>query len=134
MILVAPFFPEIYQTEPEVKNLASQFIKVAALCMPMYAFNHASYFILRSGGQTLITFLFDSVFTWVIVLPLAFVLSTHTSLSIVLVYLFCQLAGADQEWDWVSFDSIRSLGEEYCALRKSFNIGDEKTNMPLVKL
>ena len=47
MILVAPFFPEIYQTEPEVKHLASQFIKVAALCMPMYAFNHASYFILR---------------------------------------------------------------------------------------
>lgn len=92
MILVAPFFPEIYQTEPEVKHLASQFIKVAALCMPMYVFNHASYFILRSGGQTLITFLFDSVFTWVIVLPLAFVLSTHTSLSIVLVYLFCQLA------------------------------------------
>lgn len=92
MILVAPFFPEIYQTEQGVKDLASSFIKVAALCMPMYAFNHASYFILRSGGQTLITFLFDSVFTWVVVLPLATVLSTHTTISIVLVYLFCQLA------------------------------------------
>lgn len=91
MLAVAPFFPEIYQTDPPVKRLASQFIKVAAICMPMYAFNHASYFILRSGGQTFITFLFDSVFTWVIVLPLAFVLSTHTALSIVLVYLICQL-------------------------------------------
>lgn len=92
MTLIAPLFPEIYQTDPQVKVLASQFIKVAAVCMPMYAFNHASYFILRSGGQTFITFLFDSVFTWVVVLPLAYLLSTHTVLSIVMVYLFCQLA------------------------------------------
>lgn len=92
MTFVAPYFPEIYQTDPTVKDLASRFIRVAALCMPMYAFNHASYFILRSGGQTFITFLFDSVFTWVVVLPLAYLLSTHTTLSIVLVYLACQLA------------------------------------------
>lgn len=91
MTLVAPYFPEIYQTDSSVKALASQFIRVAALCMPMYAFNHASYFILRSGGQTFITFLFDSVFTWVVVLPLAYLLSTHTALTIVFVYLICQL-------------------------------------------
>ncbi|WP_251855376.1 MATE family efflux transporter [Enterococcus italicus] len=91
MFVIAPFFPEIYHTDQTVKRLASQFIAIAALCMPMYAFNHASYFILRSGGQTFLTFLFDSVFTCFIVLPLAVLLSTHTALSIVLVYLFCQL-------------------------------------------
>lgn len=91
MFLIAPFFPEIYHTDQAVKRLASQFIAIAALCMPMYAFNHASYFVLRSGGQTFLTFLFDSVFTCFIVLPLAFLLSTHTSMSIVLVYLLCQL-------------------------------------------
>jgi putative MATE family efflux protein len=91
MFLTAPFFPEIYHTDQAVKRLSSQFIAIAALCMPMYAFNHASYFVLRSGGQTFLTFLFDSVFTCFIVLPLAFLLSTHTSMSIVLVYLLCQL-------------------------------------------
>lgn len=91
MFLTAPFFPEIYHTDQAVKRLASQFIAIAALCMPMYAFNHASYFVLRSGGQTFLTFLFDSVFTCFVVLPLAFLLSTHTSMSIVLVYLLCQL-------------------------------------------
>ena len=32
------------------------------------------YFTLRSGGKTVVTFLFDSVFTWVIVVPAAYLL------------------------------------------------------------
>uniref|UniRef100_UPI00403FA1A6 MATE family efflux transporter n=1 Tax=Candidatus Enterococcus willemsii TaxID=1857215 RepID=UPI00403FA1A6 len=90
MFAIAPMFPSIYNTSEEVKTLASSFIRVAAICMPIYAFNHASYFVLRSGGKTMITFLFDSVFIWVIILPLAFFLSTHTQLPIVTVYFICQ--------------------------------------------
>lgn len=106
MLLVAPLFPAIYQTESEVKTLASQFIRIAAICMPLYAFNHASYFILRSGGQTFITFLFDSVFVWTITFPLAFVLSTHTELAIVWVYFICQAV----EWikSYLGYRLIRS--------------------------
>ena len=40
--------------------------------MPIQAFNNASYFIIRSGGKTWITFLFDSFFCWVVSIPLAF--------------------------------------------------------------
>ena len=54
--------------------------------MPFCAFTHSSYFTLRSGGKTLVTFLFDSVFTWVIVVPVAFVLAKYTALGIVAVY------------------------------------------------
>lgn len=32
--------------------------------MPFSAYTNAAYFILRSGGQALITFLFDSCFAW----------------------------------------------------------------------
>jgi len=49
--------------------------------MPFCAFSHASYFTLRSGGKTVVTFLFDSVFTWVIVVPAAYLLAHFTGLG-----------------------------------------------------
>ena len=54
--------------------------------MPVNAFLHASYFTLRSGGKTIITFLFDSVFIWVVSVPVAFCLSRFTGLSIYAIY------------------------------------------------
>jgi putative MATE family efflux protein len=90
MAIVAPLFPAIYKTNSEVKYLASRFIMVAALCMPLNAFNHASYFTLRSGGKTIITFLFDSVFVWVVSIPMAYALTRYTGLHIIVVYLICQ--------------------------------------------
>jgi len=90
MAIVAPLFPAIYKTNDEVKYLASRFIMVAALCMPLNAFNHASYFTLRSGVKTIITFLFDSVFVWVVSIPMAYILTRYTGLHIIVVYLICQ--------------------------------------------
>lgn len=91
LALSAPLFPMMYNTSSEVKDLAASFIRIAALCMPIAAFMHASYFTLRSGGKTVITFLFDSVFLWVVNIPMAYVLSRYTGLHIVPLYLFCQL-------------------------------------------
>ena len=87
MACLAPFVPHIYNTEPEVRKTATQFLFVVAALMPVFAFAHNCYFTLRSGGRTLITFLFDSAFTWSIVVPLAFVLSKYTSLPVVPLYL-----------------------------------------------
>lgn len=91
MAMVSPLFPKIYNTSEEVRQYATYFIIIIALCMPLEAFMNASYFTLRSGGKTFITFLFDSVSVWVISIPFAFVLMNFTNLPIVLVYLFCQL-------------------------------------------
>lgn len=91
MFLIAPLFPMIYNTSEEVRSLAASFIRVASACMPLYGFMHATYFTLRSGGKTIITFLFDSVFIWVVDLPLAYVLTRYTGLPIVPIYLSCQL-------------------------------------------
>ena len=71
--------------------MAADFIRIAALCMPLAAFMHASYFTLRSGGKTVVTFLFDSVFLWCVSIPLAYVLSRFTGMPIVPLYLCCQL-------------------------------------------
>ncbi len=52
---------------------------------------HASYFTLRSGGKTIVTFLFDSVFLWCVSIPVAYVLSRYTGLAILPLYLSIQL-------------------------------------------
>ena len=90
MLVIGRFFPQIYNTSEQIKELATSFIAVSAIIMPFCSFSHASYFTLRSGGKTLVTFLFDSVFTWVVVVPTAFVLAHYTGLGIVSVYFFVQ--------------------------------------------
>ena len=91
MILIAPLFPRIYNTSETVRKLASEFIIVASACMPLYAFTHAAYFTLRSGGKTMVTFLFDSVYVWLVCIPLAMFLVYQTDFPIFQVYFICQL-------------------------------------------
>ena len=91
MFLIAPVFPQIYNKEAEVRRLATSFIQISALCMPLYGFTNAAYFTLRSGGKTFVTFLFDSVFVWLASIPLVFCLTRYTEVGIVYVYLACQL-------------------------------------------
>lgn len=93
LFLLAPLFPKLYNTSefPEVPGLAASLLRVAACCMPIWAFMHTTYFTLRTGGKTIVTFLFDSVFLWCVTTPFAFVLSRFTPLPIVPLYLSCQL-------------------------------------------
>ena len=58
--------------------------------MPFNAYTTSAYFTLRSGGKTMVTFLFDSLFVWVIIVPIAFCLSRFTAVPIVPLYIICQ--------------------------------------------
>ena len=58
MLFMGRFFPQIYNTSEEIRALATSFIAVSAIIMPFCSFSHASYFTLRSGGKTMVTFLF----------------------------------------------------------------------------
>ena len=89
MALFSGLFPQIYNTTDAVRRLATSLICVNALFMPFDAYVNATYFTLRSGGQTLVTFLFDSCFTWVCCVPLAYCLSRFTDLSIVPLFFLC---------------------------------------------
>ena len=79
---VSPFFPLLYNTSDYIRHLATVFILISAVMMPFCSYTHASYFIIRSGGNAFITVLFDSVYTWVIVVPLAFCLSRFTDMNV----------------------------------------------------
>lgn len=95
MLVLAKFFPLLYNTDGEVRRLAARFIVVTAIFMPQNAFLHASYFTLRSGGKTMITFLFDSVFIWCVSVPIAYALSRYTALPVIAVFVFVQMG------DWI---------------------------------
>ncbi|MFQ7752377.1 MAG: MATE family efflux transporter [Acutalibacteraceae bacterium] len=90
--LCAPFIPMIYNTEPAVRALTTQLLLVAGAVLPIQAFAHVTYFTIRSGGKTFITFLFDCLYTWVVPLPIAFCLCRFTALPVVWVYFCVQFA------------------------------------------
>ncbi|MCI8897769.1 MAG: MATE family efflux transporter [Lachnospiraceae bacterium] len=91
MLVLAPYFPMLYNTGADVRELAKYFIMITAVFMPQNAFLHASYFTLRSGGKTIVTFLFDSVFIWCVSVTIAFTLSRFTALPVTSVFILVQV-------------------------------------------
>lgn len=90
LFVLAPAFPLIYNTSADVQHLAALLIQVSAIFMPLYAFYHAAYFTLRTGGKTVITFLFDSCYVWVINIPVAYILSRFTDVPLLTIFVACQ--------------------------------------------
>lgn len=82
MIPLARIFPLLYKTESEIRDLAAYMIIIQALAMPLCSYSNACYFTLRSGGKTGITFLFDFGYTWLIMIPLAYISAHFTSMDI----------------------------------------------------
>lgn len=72
VFLVGDKIPLLYNTTEESKELAGYFIKVCSLFIPVHSFANATYFTIRSGGKTLVTFLMDSVFIMCVSVPIAF--------------------------------------------------------------
>jgi len=72
VFLIGDKIPLLYNTTEESKELAGYFIKVCAIFIPVHSFANATYFTIRSGGKTLITFLMDSVFIMCVSVPIAF--------------------------------------------------------------
>ncbi len=82
--------PMIYNTEANVRELAAQMLIISGAFLPLGAVTNCSYFAIRSGGRTFITFLFDCAYTWVVCLPVAFFLSRFTSISLPWMFFLVQ--------------------------------------------
>ena len=84
---VAPALPRLYtEANADVRAIAVGMIRVSACTMPLLGFAHCAYFILRSGGRTGITFLFDSFYTWIVPIPIVYALIHFTDWGIVAVF------------------------------------------------
>lgn len=87
----AEFIPLVYNTEPEIRHLATRIMQITAIAMPFEAITHSSYFTLRSGGKMMITFFFDCGFMWCVNVLLAFILSRFTTMPFLWLFAAVQL-------------------------------------------
>ncbi|MBE6680344.1 MAG: MATE family efflux transporter [Ruminococcaceae bacterium] len=92
LVVVAKYIPLLYDVEPEVRDIASGLLVISGITIPMHSLVHGIYFAVRSGGKTIVTFLFDSGYTWAVPAVIAFLLVTFTNLGIVPVYLIVQIS------------------------------------------
>jgi Na+-driven multidrug efflux pump len=106
LFAISGLFPRIYNTSDQIRAVAAGLIRVSACFMPVYAYENAAYFTLRSGGKTWITFFFDSCFVWAASLPLASILTHFTSLPI--IPLFALVQTADFIKMFIGFFMVRS--------------------------
>lgn len=90
----ASFIPAVYNTEPEIRELATRLMRITAVMMPLEAITHSGYFIIRSGGRMLITFLFDSGYSWCVNALLAFLLVNFTAMPFLSVFTAIQICSA----------------------------------------
>ncbi len=117
MLPIAKAFPFLYNTEDSIRALATYFISIQACVMPLWSFAHCSYFTLRSGGKTWVTFLFDSVYTWVLMIPMVVLLTRLTDWPIKPIFTM------------VNFSDIVKVSIGYVLVKSNVwlnNIVDEK--------
>ena len=91
LLALSRAIPMLYNTTDSVHALATSLLRISGCIMPLNAITNCSYFILRSGGRTGITFLFDSVFVWAVNITLAYALAHFTGMGILGIYLCVQL-------------------------------------------
>lgn len=75
-------FPSLYKTSDEIRALAARIIRLLGLFIPLDTFAHMCYFTMRSGGMAGVTFLFDSGFSWLVNVPVAWLLAHLTDMPI----------------------------------------------------
>ncbi len=90
MAALSPVFPRLYNVAEDTRMLAAGFILISAVLLPFNAISHSSYFALRSGGSSLITFLFDSAFTWLLLIPFTRALVLLTDLPVMPLMMLSQ--------------------------------------------
>lgn len=90
LVALSPFIPMLYDVSDTVRDLAASMLRVQALMLPVNAYIHVAYFTIRSGGKTVITFLFDAVYTWCVPVVLSFVLCRLTALPILACFAIVQ--------------------------------------------
>ena len=88
-VALSGVFANLYNTTESVRRIAVGLICLSAVMMPVNSYNNAMYFTLRSGGQTFVTFIFDSGFSWCVCVPVAYILSRFTALPILPLYALC---------------------------------------------
>lgn len=75
LVVIAPFITSLYTgVSAEAKELAVILIIFHGIYLVVCALNNALFFVLRAGGRTLLVFIFDSLYGWILQIPFALLL------------------------------------------------------------
>ena len=77
-----------YNIPPYIKSYVVECIHYFAYIYPFFTIYCIIFYILRSGGQTLLTTLIDGTFIWLLEIPLQFILIKFTSLKLPMIYFY----------------------------------------------
>ena len=94
--VLAPFIPMFYNTEAEVRRLATVLIWITASYYPLRAFVYNCFFMIRAGGKAVWTTLLDSGFMWLVRMPIIWGIGYLTDLDIRPFYFICYWLAAFQ--------------------------------------
>lgn len=87
MILIRPWFLMLYHVDSSIIATTNRLILIAALFIPFRAINYVQIVgTLRSGGDTVVCLLLDTLGIWLVSLPLTFITGILLHLNVEIVY------------------------------------------------
>ena len=86
LFIVAPYIPLFYNTEADVRQMASSMMRIFCIITPFLAVTHCIYFTIRAGGRSMITFWLDSGFTWLCIFPVSWYIGKYTDIPVLPFY------------------------------------------------
>lgn len=84
---ISGLIPRLYNVLPLVRTQATQMLLITAVAIPIQSLSISTMFLLRAGGMTRITSLFDCGSTWLLFIPAAWLLVKFTAFTLPVVYL-----------------------------------------------
>ena len=90
LILTADLVPMLYDVDSATRDMAAAMLRIQGLVLPVHSYVHVAYFTIRSGGKTVITFLFDCFYTWCVPVVVSYVVCRLTGLDIIACYAIVQ--------------------------------------------
>ena len=84
---ISGLIPRLYNVLPLVRTQATQMLLITAVAIPIQSLSISTMFLLRAGGITRITSLFDCGSTWLLFIPAAWLLVKFTAFTLPVVYL-----------------------------------------------
>ena len=88
LIILSPFIPHLFnKIDPLQKELATKLIIIYGSLLFARIIATSVYFIMKAGGKSFITFIFDTGLMIVLYVPVAWILSYFTTLDLLYIYL-----------------------------------------------
>ena len=86
---VAGVFPRFYNTSQAIRDLSTGMILVMAIAKPFQSYHMSVYYTIRSGGQVLLTIVYDCGFLCLLVVPVTFLMCHYAPLPFLAIYAVC---------------------------------------------